>query len=564
MSDITKILLQAFVFNVLGGLGIFLLGMKLMSEGMQAVAGNRLRQLISAVTNNKLIACGIGTAITCLIQSSSVTTVMVVGFVNGGFMTLMQAIGVILGANIGTTITGWILVLNIGKYGLPLIGISSFVYLFAKNERASYTAMAIVGIGMVFFGLETMSEGFKNPDVKQVLAHFFASMTGATYFGVLKCAVTGCIATMIVQSSSATLGVTIALAKSGIIEFEAAAALIMGLNIGTTITAFLASLGASTNAKRAAYAHIIFNIVGSVWLFPIFYQYIALIKHIIAGYTHLCGFFSGNSAAPLDITAQIALTHTGFNLINTIVFLPFMGILAKVVSFIVPDKQVEETPHLTFLDVKILDTPAIGIQQSQDEIIRMGEHVTKMLTMLRELITAEKIDPEKEKKLFHREEIMDIVQKEIVEFLSHILTGNISHEVVTAGRQQLRLADEYESISDYIAAILKLFLKMKDSNLQISDEGMQEILTIHHHVTEYIEYINEATKKGMRNILSESHTKGENITHMVKDYRDRHLERVSSKEVSPLNSLIYNDILTSYRKIKDHAQNIAESLAGVK
>ncbi len=544
-------LILDMAFGVIGGLGIFLLGMKNMSEGMQAVAGSRLRKMIGSVTSNRVAACGVGTLVTSIIQSSSVTTVMVVGFVNGGFMTLMQAIGVILGANVGTTITGFILALKIGKYGLPILGIAAFVYLFVKNERTRFTAMAVVGLGMVFFGLETMSAGFKNEQVKEVVTAFFSVMSGVTYIGVLKCAFAGCIATMIVQSSSATLGITIALAMAGTINFDTAAGLILGLNVGTTITAFLASLGASTNAKRAAYAHIIFNIVGTVWLLPIFFGYTAIIQRM-------------GDIMNADIEMRIAMTHSGFNIINTIVFLPLMGLLANVVTKIIPDTPHKETPHLTFLDVRMLDTPAIGIQQSQDEINRMCDHTAKMFGMLRECLSAKEIDQDIQKKLFHREEIMDVVQKEITEFLSHILSGNISHDVVDAGRKQLRVADEYESISDYMISVMKLYLKLKNSNLNMSKEGVEEILTLHDRVADYTLMISDAVKSDNAEILAKAHSEGELITRLMKDYREKHLQRVQAKQVSALKSLIFVDILQSYRKIKDHALNIAEAVVGEK
>jgi phosphate:Na+ symporter len=556
-SNLTNVLIQAFLFKMVGGLGIFLLGMKNMSEGMQAVAGNRLRTLIGAATDNRFMACIVGTAITCLIQSSSVTTVMVVGLVNGGFMTLMQALGVILGANVGTTITGWILVLKIGKYGLPLLGIASFVYLFSSKEKARYSAMAVMGIGMVFFGLETMSAGFKDPQVYELLTGVFARMNAGTFGGVLMCAFVGCTATAIVQSSSATLGITIALAGAGIVDFPTAAALIFGLNVGTTITAFLASLGSTTNARRAAYAHILFNIVGTVWLFPIFYPYVAAVEHIV-------GAMGGGENASSAIVAKIALAHTTFNIVNTLAFLPLMGILARIVTRMVPDKPHKEVPHLTFLDVRMLDVPSIGIQQSLDEVFRMGDHTQKMLGLLRELIATEDIDEDKVRKVFHREEIMDVVQKEVVEFLSHILAGTIPQDVVAAGRMQLRVADEYESVSDYVANILKLRMKLHNANLQISKDGTDDILNLHDKVSAYVDTISDALRSNNTDILSRARTDGDAITLHMKDLRSRHFDRVKSKNVSPFKSMTYIDILSAYRKIKDHTLNIAEALVGEK
>ena len=550
-KETIDILINAILFKAIGGLGIFLLGLKFMSEGMQAVAGDRLRKLIGAVTNNRYIACGVGTLVTCIVQSSSVTTVMVVGFVNGGFMTLMQAIGVIIGANIGTTITGWILALQIGKFGLPILGISSFVYLFSKNERARYISMAIMGIGMIFFGLETMSAGFKNPEVKEILKSVFTRMSGETYPGVFKCAAVGCLATMIVQSSSATLGVVIALALTNIINFETAAALIIGLNIGTTITAYLASLGATTNAKRAAYAHIIFNIIGTIWLFPLFYTYCNIITTI------------GN-LVNADIVTKIALTHSGFNIINTIIFLPLMSLLARLVTAMVPDKPIEETPHLTVLDVRMLDTPALGIQQSYDVILRMSDRVVEMFRQLREILTSHDDDEARQKDVFNQEDVLDIMQKEVTEFLTQILSGNIPHDVVVNGRRQLRMADEYESASDYIVSILKLHLKLRNAKLELSDEGKMEILELHDHVSDYMDMINAAVRQNHGRIVSEAYKQGNIITNLMKELRSKHLERVEAGSVSALKSLIFTDILTSYRKIKEHVLNIAEALSDEK
>ncbi|MCK5174490.1 MAG: Na/Pi cotransporter family protein, partial [Planctomycetes bacterium] len=270
-----KVAIEIF-FGVIGGLGIFLLGMKNMSEGMQAVAGERLRRLINAVTNNRILACGVGTVMTMLVQSSSITTVMVIGMVNAGIMNLMQAIGVILGANIGTTITGWILVIKIGKYGLPLLGISALFFLFSKRDRIRYVASFFLGLGMIFFGLQLMKDGFAPLKELQGFIDWFSRFSPVDasgvirYFGVLKCCMVGAILTAIVQSSSATLGITISLAYIGVIDYPTAAALVLGENIGTTITAYLASLGASSNAKRASYAHMIINIIGVLWITAIF------------------------------------------------------------------------------------------------------------------------------------------------------------------------------------------------------------------------------------------------------------------------------------------------------
>jgi phosphate:Na+ symporter len=557
-AEITKM-----VFGIVGGLGIFLLGMKNMSEGMQAVAGSQLRRLINAVTNNRLIACGVGTAVTCLIQSSSVTTVMVVGMVNAEIMTLTQAIGVIMGANIGTTITGWILVLKVGKYGLPLIGFSAFFYLFSKRDRIRYTAALFLGLGMVFFGLELMKNGFAPIKSMPAFEAWFARFQPDSYIGILKCCLTGAILTGIVQSSSATLGITMGLAVAGIINFPAAVALVLGENIGTTVTAWLASLGASTNAKRASYAHIVLNVAGVTLVTLLFSIYIKQISWFVGHDPGMAVVVDGETTYPY-VLKGIAIAHTGFNIFIVMLFLPLTGYLAKLLEKIVPEKVHREIQHLTAIDVRMLDTPVLAMQQSYKEIIKMGDGNEKMMGMLRTVLTSSERDEKLEEEIFNREKMMDVVQKEISEFLGTVMSGNISHDVITEGRNQLRMADEYESISDYATNILKLFLKMADSNEKISDSGEVEILDLHDHVMEYLRFINQGVRDENAAILSKAQTQGQAITYLMKKYRTTHLTRVGTGCTTPMKSLMYTDMLNAYRRIKDHSLNIAEVLAGEK
>ena len=551
------------IFGIVGGLGIFLLGMKNMSEGMQAVAGDRMRKLINAVTNNRIIACGVGIVVTSLIQSSSVTTVMIVGMVNAGLMSLMQAIGVILGADIGTTITGWILVLEIAKYGLPIIGISSFFFLFSKNERVRYTALMLVGLGMIFFGLAQMKLGFYPLREMPGFVAWFSRFTPNTYFGVLRCCLVGAFVTMIVQSSSATLSITIGLVGTGVINFETGAALVLGENIGTTITACLAAIGASTNAKRAALAHVLIKIIGVVWITSIFFHYADFIKYIVGTDPSTSVMVNGSETFPHAMKA-IALAHTCFNVANVIILMPFIPLIVKLLNRVMPDKAYKEVPHLKYIDVRMLEAPAIGIEQSEKEVIRMSEVVRKMFYRLRQIMFKDEKNERAEAKIFQREEILDIIQKEITEFLSRLLSGTVPQSIMNSGRMQLRMSDEYESISDYITNILKLFLKMRNSRLKMSREAQEEIFEIHDRVSDYINFINESVRDGNSEILSKAYTQSEAITHYIKECRTKHLQRVGTEHTSPFMSLIFADILNSYRRIKDHSLNIAEALAGEK
>ncbi|MEA1927733.1 MAG: Na/Pi cotransporter family protein [Candidatus Auribacterota bacterium] len=548
---------------VIGGLGIFLLGMKNMSEGMQAVAGRKLRSLINAVTSHRLLACGVGIVVTCLIQSSSVTTVTVVGFVNAGLMTLAQAIGVILGANIGTTITGWLLVLKIGRYGLPILGIAALVYLFSKNERIRYTAMVIMGFGMIFFGLQLMKQGFTPLREMPGFLEWFSRFTPDSYFGVLKCALAGALLTAIIQSSSATIGITMGLASTGIINFHTAAALVLGENVGTTITAYLSSLGASRNAKLAAYAHIVINLGGALCITALFPWYIKGVVAVLGINPDLAVQTDGGTIFP-NIIPSIALAHTGFNTILVIAVLPFTGLLARGLEKLIPNKYPDEPPHLVYLDIRLLNSPALGIEQSKEELLFMVDSVEKMMGLLGETLCTDKPDQNLERKIFKWEEILDNVQKEIAVFLGGLMTGNITHKVMIEAQKQIRLADEYESISDYIVSMQKMRIKSRKYSLKISEPGRRDLIDLHNHTNDYITLVSNAIRTNQDDILNRADKEHKEIVRLMKEYRGNNLARLAAKTCAPLPNMVFADMLTNYRHIAEHAINIAEVVAGEK
>ena len=560
----------AMAFSVLGGLGIFLLGMKNISEGMQAVAGDRLRRMIGAITDNRLMAVGVGAGITGVIQSSSITTVIVVGLVNSGVMVLHQAIGVIIGSNIGTTLTAWILSVDVGDYGLPVLGVAAFAFLFSRRDAWRYSAMAVLGLGMIFFGLELMKSGFAPMRGVPTFEEAFVWFRADDYLGVLKCVMVGCILTFIVQSSSATIGITIGLATTGVIPFSTAAALVLGENIGTTITAWLASIGATTSAKRAAYAHVLFNVIGVLWITSIFFWYVqgvgAFIEAVMGANplrVALADFENPDQYATL-IAAGIAATHTGFNTVNTLIFLPFVRSFARFLEWLVPQRVPKEKGHLTRLDVRMVESPVIGIEQSRVQVVKMGQGVRKMLAWTRQIMDQEEPDRELVRKVFHREEIMDNIQREVIDFLTDLLTGEVPHAVTEEGRAQLRIADEYESISDYISAVLKSHLRLVNAGLSASERERAELAELHAMVADYLEMIALAVERGQRGVLSRAHTRGDMITHHFKELRDHHLVRLTEEKVDPVASMSYNAMLNAYRKIKDHALNVVEALPGEK
>lgn len=549
--------------ELIGGLGIFLLGMKNMSEGMQAVAGSGLRKLIGAVTNNRFLAIIVGTIVTVVVQSSSITTVMVVGFVNSGVMQLSQAVGVIMGANIGTTITGWILVLKIGKYGLPILGVATFVYLFSKGDRWRYWAMAIMGTGMVFFGLELMKDACsiikETPDFEA----WFQTFQATSYFGVLKCAFIGCVMTVLVQSSSATLGITISLATQGVISYETAAALVLGENLGTTITAFLASLGATTNARRAAYFHVIFNLLGVLWITLVFTPYIEMVQWVVGGNVNAMELVDGKETYP-RITAAIAATHTIFNVANVLLFIPFVPMLVRMLQRIVPAKEFKEKPKLSDLDIRMLETPLLAIEQSRNELERMADGCLKMMAWLAELRQQDDPDKAMANRLKRREQVLDSIQDEVSEYVTNLLSGNVPHAVADEARQQLRIADEYESISDYLLKLDEFDRKLRRDGHRFTELHRSDLGELNAHLSEYLSSVNRALEQHNRNVLVELSPATKRIKSEVKQLRRKHLDELSAGALAPQISIAYLAALNAYSRVLDHSLNIAEAVSGEK
>ncbi len=555
--------LMELSFGLLGGLGIFLLGMKHMSDGMQAVAGASLRRLISIVTNNRFMATIVGVVVTCVVQSSSVTTVMVIGFVNSGVMELSQAIGVIMGANIGTTITGWILVLKIGKYGLPLLGIAAFFFLFSKSDRWRYWAMAIMGVGMVFFGLELMKDACAIIKETPQFETSFKYFTADSYVGVMKCALAGCLLTTLVQSSSATLGITISLASQGVIGYETAAALVLGENIGTTITAFLASLGATSNARRAAYFHIIFNLIGVFWITLVFPWYIELIKTFFADDLSTMVLVEGKETYP-NTTAAIAATHTIFNIANTLLFLPFLPFFVRLLNRIVPSKGYKEKPRLTDLDMRLLETPLLAIEQSRKEIVKMSVGCTKMLHWLGELCEQDEIEQGLADKLLHREQVLDAVQDEIASHVTGLLANEIPHSVAVEARQQFRMADEYESISDYIVNIHKFDTRLRRDGEQFTANQKTGIKSLNQLSVDYLGLVNDALVARDPGVITKTESVSKRLGREIKQLRRNHLSDLSAGSMAPTVSVAYLAVLNAYSRVRDHAENVAGAVSGEK
>lgn len=555
----------SILINTAGGLGIFLLGLNQLSEGLQAVAGKRLRKIVAACTSNRFAGIVTGAFVTGIVQSSSVVTVMVVGLVTAGVMTLRQAVNVVVGSNIGSTTTAWFVVLlptKLGDQSMIIIAVAALFYLFAKREKVRYTALASLGIGLVFFGLELMSKGLSPLRSDPGFIEWFHMFDASTLWGVLKCVLMGSLVTAVIQSSAASAAISISLAYNGVISFETAVALVFGMNIGTTITAWLAALTASTEARRAALAHTLFNCIGVVVLAPLF-------MIVIVPWLHHAfpAMMEGQSTASgmvyPKITAPIALVHTGFNVVNTFLFLPFLGLFTLLVRHLIPDSVIVEQPHLAKLDpVKL--SPVIAVEQARQEVHRMASCAIKSLNDFREILSGTRKE-ELERSIFETEDMLDSVQHEVSDFLGKVMSAHLPLDVAYRARMLLRVADEYESVSDEVQALLKMIMRMRSNGMTLSDEGRDEMLALHDMCSNFADKVTEAFRLGKSlapEVLANMHTQSHAISQRIKEVRAAQLQRLTDHDpnADPIKVVLLMDLLNVYRRLKEDCLNIGEAI----
>lgn len=536
--------LQKLLFEFLGGLGIFLLGIKYMGDGLQKSAGNRLRDILDKLTSNPFLGVLAGIAVTILIQSSSGTTVLTVGLVNAGFMTLRQAIGVIMGANIGTTITAFIIGINIGAYSLPIIAAGCFLIFFFKNQRLQALGQAVFGFGALFYGLELMSEGMKPLRNLEAFHELTLHMSSSPVLGV----VIGTLFTLIVQSSSATIGILQGLYAENAIDLKAAVPVLFGDNIGTTITAILAAIGASVAAKRAAFTHVVFNIVGSV----IFLIFLGLFMKYI---TFL------QDALSLDPKMTIAFSHGSFNVINTIIQFPFIGALAWLAVKLIPGEDVTIEYKPQHLDpIFIQQSPTLALDQAKAEIIRMGEFA---VTGLEE--TNHYLNTTQQK---HSEMAMQI------EGALNSLDSKITDYLVSTSRRTLSEADsakhmalmgsvrDIERIGDHFENIIELIDYKISNKVQMTEEALEDLnnmfdLTIS-TVRQAIKSLDILDREEALSVVK----KEEQVDKMERKFRKQHIIRMNEGACTGSSGIVFVDIISNLERIADHAVNISEEVLG--
>ena len=590
--------------TLIGSVGLFLYGMKVMSEGLQKVAGDRLRNILAVMTKNRFSGLFTGILITALIQSSSASTVMVVSFVNAGLMSLGQSMAVIMGANVGTTVTAWIIALfgfkvDITLFALPLIGVGVPLLFSGSNTRKSWGEF-LIGFSFLFMGLDYLNHSVPDLRSNPEMFEFLTSYTQLGFLSILIFCAVGAIVTMIVQASSATLAISLIMCSKGWITFDIAAALILGSNIGTTITPLLASIGANVSAKRAAMGHLLFNVFGSVWTLMFYYPFIRFIVWIctslgLGNPTELMSFIAANeqtnpalinalnngetlhtpgfeqqrahfAAMQFAVSFGLSMFHTVFNVINASIMIWLTGLYEKIVTRLVRVKdKTDEEFQLKFISRGMLSASELNLPQAHQEIAVYAERVQRMFGMVKELLH-EKGGSEAYLKLYNRiekyEQICDRMELEIADFLNRVVAGRLSFEGKMMVNSMLAIVTEIESIGDCCYNLARTMQRKQDSHVEFNEE-------IVHNIDEMFKLDSEAlsnmvallsTNEPALNDIMVSYNKESEINNYRNQLRMSNIENINNKHYEYQSGIYYMDIISEGERLGDYVINVVDAI----
>ncbi len=565
MKDVLTIL-----FTVFGGLGIFLLGMKHLSDGLQATAGNGLRSFMAKATSHRIVGIGSGIVSTMIVQSSSIITVMLVGFVSTALMTLPQAFAVLIGANVGTTATIWIIAYApdpqlIGFVGLGLGGV---LYFFLRGERVHNVGLTLIGLGLVFLGLYFMSKGVSPIRENPQFSSLFTRLSAESYAGVFAVAAIAAVFTAVVQSSAATIAIAMALATQGLVTYDVAIAVLFGANVGTTATGWIAAIGGTADARRTALAHTLSNLFGSlalIWFFPLFVRFghavfpswnvadtVVVSGREVSAYTHMM--------------APIAVTDTLFAICRGILFFPLVKPFCRLVERLVPQPE-NEKPHLSSLRIGARISPVIACDQALMEVDFMKRSNLELLDCARKVLSGEtEEDDGPEKHIVHREDILDNVQREVTEFLGSMMSKRLPREVADRAQRLLRLTDELESVSDECAQVLKVVKRLRKQNQTMSEQSVALLLDVHDKVASLAADITPLIRSPRVAFdLGALQRRSSELHEFIRECRRLQLGRVGPEDPgSAIRVLGELDVINAYERIRAYYLNCAETLAGGK
>ncbi len=588
--------------GLLGAVGLFLYGMKVMSEGLQKAAGDRLRNILSAMTRNRFTGTLTGFLITALIQSSSASTVMVVSFVNAGLMSLAQSMAVIMGANVGTTFTAWVIALfgfkvNISAFVLPLIGLS-IPLLFTKKSRNKSIGEFLIGFAFLFMGLDMISKYVPDLQSNPEMFAFLQRYTTMGFGSVLIFLSVGLILTMVIQSSAATFAITLIMCSKGWINFDLSCAIVLGSNIGTTITPILASMSGNVAAKRTAMGHLLFNLLGTIWVLFLFYPFVNLnvwltealgqgnpealagyVKHIEATqpdiYNHL---FDNSLPAGHDVVAKVAVLqqsvsiglsifHTVFNLINLAIMIWFTGLYVKIVEKLVPAKHKEDEEfQLKFISGGLMNASELNIAQAEKEIAVFAERVQRMIGMAQQLVHM-KDDSEEFANLFSRlekyEDISDRMEIEIAHYLNRCSEGRLSNEGKLKIASMLRMVSEIESIADCCVGAGKILIRKQQSHVSFNEEIYANIDAMFTYVesamTHMVKLLANIDHAREQEIIV-SYNKEREINNFRNQLRTANIENINSKHYEYQAGIYYMDLIADLEKTGDYIINVVDAI----
>ena len=530
----------SIVLGLLGGLALFLYGMQMMSSGLEAAAGNRMKSILEKLTANRFLGVAVGAGITAVIQSSSATTVMVVGFVNSGLMSLRQAVWIIMGANIGTTITGQLIALDVGALA-PLMAFAGVaLVVFFKNPKLHNYGSIVAGLGVLFIGMDMMSAAMKpladEPAFVSLMTRFENPLLGI---------LAGAVFTALIQSSSASVGILQALAASGAISFSSAVFVLFGQNIGTCITAVLASIGTSRNAKRTTLIHLMFNIIGTI-IFTIVCVLFPL-PALVASFT------------PENIPGQIANMHTLFNIVTTLLLLPLGTQMAALTERILPEpcekseEEKREMMGLAYLDKTTLGSSAVWLGKLQQELGRMLDLASENVDAAFQSVISG-LD-EKTEKAIRTEELVDLLNKEISQYVAKAMVRETNAEDSAAVASGFRIAGNIERISDHAMNILGYGQRLEKENIQLSDEALKELMEMRTVCAKALRYLHGESR------LDNAAKLEQTIDDMTGRFRENHMRRMKNGECTDEGCILYSEILTDFERVGDHVLNIAQELS---
>lgn len=536
--------LQEMLFEFFGGLGIFLYGIKFMGDGLQKSAGDRLRDVLDKFTTNPVMGVLAGLIVTVLVQSSSATTVITVGLVSAGFMTLRQAIGVIMGANIGTTITAFIIGIDVGEYALPIIAVGSILLFFFKSKKVHNIGQIVFGFGALFYGLELMSGGMKPLRSLESFHDLTVELSSNPFLGV----VIGTLFTVIVQSSSATIGILQGLHAENLINLQGALPVLFGDNVGTTITAVLAAIGTSVAAKRAAATHVLFNLIGTTLFLILLKPFTLLIEML-------------RDQLSLNPEMTIAFAHGIFNSTNTIIQLPFIAVLAFIVTKLIPGEDSIVDYKAQHLDpVFIEQSPSIALGQAKEEVLRMGKFALKGLEETNEFLKTK--NTKHSGNAYQLEEAINNLDRKITDYLVDLATSSLSEHESEEHSMLIDTVRDIERIGDHFENIIELIEYQQANKVRMTDTAMDDLETMFNLTVSTVEEALQALDQKNLDAARAVVTKEDEIDGMERRLRKQHIMRMNEGQCSGQAGIVFVDIISNLERIGDHAVNIAEYVLG--